>query len=164
MQKNRLDRLEQTVLFKVTIVCLTMLFFSCDEKRTHTEQLLLTQYDEMDSFYKKESFNIYLAAKDKTIDFPYLKQSFDSINNIKNELDVFFMTYPDLKEEEKLDVILKTRKKISSLTKLKIKFIDENLLMEINGKVLDKGINADFSRVYYDIMSDYYSNHCNKVH
>jgi hypothetical protein len=150
--------------FKIIVWFLIILLFSCNNKEKDVEALLSSQYDEMNFFYKKEASHIYLAAKDKTIDFPYLQESFDSITNVKNELDIFFVTYPNLKENDKLNLIFKTRKKINNLTNLKIKFIDEELLIKINKNILDKGINADFSKVYYNIVFDYYSKHCNKVH
>lgn len=162
--KIKLDRLKKMGHFKIIVWFLVIPLFSCNNKEKDVEVLLSNQYDEMSFFYKKEASFIYSAAENKTIDFPYLKKSFDNITNVRSELDIFFKTYPNLKEKDKLGLIFKTRKKINSLTNQKIKFIDEGLLIKINKNILDKGINADFSKIYYNIVFDYYSKHCNKAH
>lgn len=151
--------------FKTIVWSLVVLLYSCNSNHEKNIELLLSsQYDEMSSFYNKEASLIYSASEKKTIDFPYLKESFDKVTNVKNELDVFFETYPNLKEKDKLDLIFKTRKKINCLTSQKIKYIEEDLLKRINNNIFDKGIYADFSKVYYNIVFDYYSKHCTKVH
>ena len=150
--------------FKIIAWFLIVLLFSCSNKQKDVEILISNQYDEMNLFYKKEASNIYLATRNKIIDYPYMKKSFDSIENVKNELDIFYSRYPNLKEKNKLEFIFKTRKKINSLTNLKVKFVDENLLIKVNEDILDKGINADFSKIYYHILLDYYSKHCNKTY
>jgi hypothetical protein len=148
---------------KIVVLLLLITLFSCDNKQQQTEHLLSEQYDEMQVFYHQEASEIYNAAQGKVADYPYLQRSFDSITKIKAEADSFLMAYPTLSRQDKPVLISKTRKKISSLTKLKLNFIDEVPLKEISEDVFDKGVKADFSKVYYTIVNNYYSQHCNIV-
>ena len=142
---------------------LFLILFSCNDKKLEVENLLSNNYNETIVFYKHESLKNYLFAKQKSEDYPYLEKSFDSIICISKILDKFYETYPNLNEHDKLEAILKTRKKIRTLTKMKLKFIDEKLLIKINSEILDKGIYADFSKTYYNITSNYCLKHCNIV-
>lgn len=148
---------------KIVVLLLLITLFSCDNKQQQTEHLLSEQYEEIRVFYHQDASEVYNAAQGKVADYPYLQRSFDSITKIKAEADSFLMAYSTLSRQDKPVLISKTRKKISSLTKMKLNFIDEVPLKEISEDIFDKGVKADFSKVYYTIVNNYYSQHCNIV-
>jgi hypothetical protein len=122
------------------------------------EVLLTNQYKELTHFYEREIQNNYFIAEDMYK--PTLKDKFENLKIIKSRFDHFTELYDKLKKEDKLSFIKKEREEIKKLTKLKIEFINIDLLDKVDAKVFDSGIKTDFFKIYYQITNDYVYQYC----